>query len=86
MNAGLETETSPDSCKKSSSNTLVVPPWNITASKRTFHYRATSLWNRLPVDVPSKYTEISLPKFRFSVKFPILLHVILKLQIKKMKT
>ena len=46
------------------SNTLVVPPWNITAGKRTFHYRAASLWNRLPVDVRSKFTDMSLNEFK----------------------
>ena len=35
------------------SNTLIVPLWNITAGKRTFQYRAATLWNRLPVDVRS---------------------------------
>ena len=46
------------------SNSLVVPPWNIAAGKRTFHYRAASLWNRLPVDVRSKFTDMSLNEFK----------------------
>ena len=46
------------------SNTLIVPLWNITAGKRTFQYRATTLWNRLPVDVRSKFTDMSLNEFK----------------------
>ena len=36
--------------RSQSSNTLIVPLWNITAGKRTFQYRATTLWNWLPDD------------------------------------
>ena len=46
------------------SNTLIVPLWNITAGKRTFQYRAATLWNRLPVDVRSKFTDMSLNEFK----------------------
>ena len=42
----------------------VVPPWNIIAGKHTFHYRSASLWNRLPVEVQSKFTDMSLNEFK----------------------
>ena len=41
------------------SNTLVIPPWNTTAGKRTFEYRAATLWNRLPVNICSNLMNIS---------------------------
>ena len=52
-------------CSRSQcSNTLIVPLWNISAGKRTFQYRAATLWNRLPVDVRSKFTDMSLNEFK----------------------
>ena len=46
------------------SNTLIVPLWIINAGKRTFQYRAATLWNRLPVAVRSKFTDMSLNEFK----------------------
>ena len=46
------------------SNTLIVPLRNINAGKCTFQYRAATLWNRLPVDVRSKFTDMSLNEFK----------------------
>ena len=31
-----------------SHNNLVIPPWRTISGKRTFHYRAAVLWNKLP--------------------------------------
>ena len=54
------------------SNTLIAPLWNINAGgKRTFQYRAATLWNRLPVDVRSKFTDMSLNEFESVVYFVI---------------
>ena len=36
-------------CTRSQSqNSLVVPTWKTISEKRTFHYRASVLWNNLP--------------------------------------
>ena len=51
------------------SNTLIVPLWNITAGKRTFQYRAATLWNRLPFDVRSKLINMSLNEFTNEVLY-----------------
>ena len=45
-------------------NILITPPWNIIAGKQSFHYRAASLWNRLPVSICSNALDMSLNKFK----------------------
>ena len=52
------------STRSQSSNTLIVPPWNITAGKQTFQYRAATIWNRLPVDVLCNFFNMSLNEFK----------------------
>ena len=44
-------------------NILIVPPWYITAGKRTFQYRAASLWNSLPSHIRTNVFEMSLNEF-----------------------
>ena len=52
------------STRSHSSNTLVIPPWNITAGKRTFEYRAATLGNRLSVNIRSNFMNMSLNEFK----------------------
>ena len=56
-------------CTRSQScNTLVLPFWNNNQGKRTFYNRGASLWNRLPPDVRSKLTSMSLNMFKCSIE------------------
>ena len=34
---------------------LLIPPWNTVCGKRTFHYRAYSIWNNLPFNVRREF-------------------------------
>ena len=45
-------------------NNLVVPPWKNSAGKRTFHYRAAELWNKLPLKIRSDLISMSLLEFK----------------------
>ena len=45
-------------------NILIVPSWNIVAGRRTFHYRAATLWNKLPANIRSNYFHMSLNEFK----------------------
>ena len=45
-------------------NTLIVPPWNTTYGKKTFHYRAAKSWNGLPTDVRENFNSMSLASFK----------------------
>jgi hypothetical protein len=48
--------------------TLVVPSWRNTQGKRTFHYRASQIWNELPSDIRYDYNTMSLNVFKHIVK------------------
>ena len=52
------------STRSHSSNAMVIPPWNITAGKRTFEFRAATHWNRLPVNIRSNFMNMSLNEFK----------------------
>ena len=57
-------------CTRSQScNTLVLPFWNNNQGKQTFYNRGASLWNRLPPDVRSKLTSMSLNMFKCSIEW-----------------
>ena len=48
-----------------SNSTVVIPPWNIMAGfKRTFEYRAVTLWKRLLVNICSNFMNMSLNEFK----------------------
>ena len=46
--------------RNQSSNTLFIPSWNITAGKRNFQYRAVTSWKKLPDNVRSNFSDMSL--------------------------
>ena len=52
--------------RNQSSNTLIVPIWNNTQGKRTYHYRACKLWNELPLDIRCKFDTITFNVFKKS--------------------
>jgi hypothetical protein len=45
----------------------IVPFWKIAAGKKTFHYRASKLWNSLPVTIRSNYDSMSLNVFKNNI-------------------
>jgi len=45
-------------------NALVTPSWNNSSGKRTFHYRASVLWNNLPQTIRSEIDSLSLPTLK----------------------
>jgi hypothetical protein len=53
--------------RSQSFNNLHVPPWKIAAGKKTFHYRASKLWNGLPVTIRSNYDSMSLNVFKNNI-------------------
>ena len=52
------------STRSQSSNILMVPPRNIAAAKRTFQYRAATIWNMLPVHIRCNFFNMSLNEFK----------------------
>ena len=50
--------------RSQSTNILIVPPWNITAGKRTFQFRAATICNRLPVHIRCNFINMSLNEFK----------------------
>ena len=50
--------------RSQSSNTLVVPHYNINPGKRTFLYRGSSIWNKLPQNIRANLSGMSLSSFK----------------------
>jgi len=48
-------------------NALVTPSWNNSSGKRTFHYRASVLWNNLPQNIRSEIDSLSLHAFKNAI-------------------
>ena len=45
-------------------NALNHPQWKINPGKRTFHNRACSAWNQLPITVRETFSSLSLQSFK----------------------
>ena len=49
--------------RSQSSNSLVIPAWQIIQGKRTFLYRGSTFWNKLPTDVRCILSNMSVNTF-----------------------
>ena len=54
------------------SNTLLMPSFNIKPGKRTFNFRGSSIWNSLPTDVRCNLFSMSIQTFKAHVIFQIM--------------
>ena len=58
------------STRGNSSNSLIVPHYRSNSGMRTFHIRASNLWNnRVNVDTRSNFKSMSLGQFKSSALF-----------------
>ena len=55
--------------RSQSSNTLLMPSFNIKPGKRTFNFRGSSIWNSLPTDVRCNLFSMSIQTFKAHVIF-----------------
>ena len=53
-----------------STNTLIEYTWNNMQGKRTFVYRSTKLWNKLPDDIKTNFKSMTLSNFKHSISNP----------------
>ena len=53
--------------RSQSSNTLLMPSFNIKHGKRTFNFRGSSIWNSLPTDVRCNLFSMSIQTFKAHV-------------------
>ena len=42
------------------------PSWNNNAGRRTFHMRATKIWNSLPANIKCNFDTLSLHQLKYS--------------------
>ena len=55
-------------CTRSQSHyTLVIPNWKTNFGKKTFHYRATKLWNKLPPNIRVNFNKMSVNQFKNAI-------------------
>ena len=58
-------------CTRSqSNNTLIEPAWNNMQGKRTFLYRSTKEWNKLPNDIKISFKYMTIPEFKNAISNP----------------
>ena len=54
-------------CTQSQShNDLVIPPWRTISGKKTFHCRASMLWNKLPPILCVNLESLSVNEFKIA--------------------
>ena len=54
--------------RNQSSNSLVIPSFNVNAGKRTFLYRAGKTWNSLPCQFRSRAMSMTSNSFKTNIK------------------
>ena len=51
----------------------LIPNWKTNFGKKTFHYKATKLWNKLPPNIHVNFNKMSVNQFKNAIIFVIIL-------------